>query len=725
MKMKKNFFAARKAGGTKANEIRLSFLVGGAVIGAVLFGHPGQCEAGSVADIVPPPGIQAVEYYSYSTDGSWQTNALGALSFGNGSASFGEDVYFLDASRSSQTRLYRLTDGNLDGDALDPGEAIHVQYTPGVRPNGIRFGDGSGAFATTDLFLIDDGPNRVTRQSVFGPGYTVFSTGYYTPGDAVFTRDGNLLLVLDASNFTVFGGGADGMIYRVNPAAGKAVWATGVNIPYGLWDINSQPVMNKEGWLTFLNHSIGPSYRCELVQFRDNNGDGDADDADEGRVLIPVEGCSMYSTLAEGSDGALYSSRADEIIRFVDLNNDGDFWDYTLGQYDSGEYSVYAHDLPGRCTSLAFSPAGELHAGITDINSSPRLSYLVRFTASADGDGDGVLDVSDNCPDTPNPEQADTDGDGTGDACDPDDDEDGVVDELDNCPFSVNPEQGDADGDGAGDVCDDDLDGDGVLNEEDNCPASPNPDQTDTDGDGAGDECDDNDDNDQFPDGADNCPTVANDDQFDLDGDGIGDACDADLDGDGVGNGTDNCPLTENAAQDDTDGDGDGDACDGDDDNDGHADGADNCPLVPNDQSDTDGDGVGDACDGDLDGDGVDNEIDNCPATANSNQLDWDGDGAGDACDPDIDGDGVTNASDICAETPAGAVVDPDFGCSIEQYCPCEGPRGTTISYRNHGKYVSCVAKTSASFVERGLLSEEEKDLIVSSAAQSECGDKK
>lgn len=35
-----------------------------------------------------------------------------------------------------------------------------------------------------------------------------------------------------------------------------------------------------------------------------------------------------------------------------------------------------------------------------------------------DADGDGIPDADDNCPQTPNPDQADADNDGTGDACD-------------------------------------------------------------------------------------------------------------------------------------------------------------------------------------------------------------------------------------------------------------------------------------------------------------------
>lgn len=66
--------------------------------------------------------------------------------------------------------------------------------------------------------------------------------------------------------------------------------------------------------------------------------------------------------------------------------------------------------------------------------------------------------------------------------------------------------------------------------------------------------------------------------------------------------------------------------------------------------------------------------------------------------------------------------VDPGMGCSIAQFCPCAGPRGTTQHWKNHGQYVSCVAKTSQSFANAGLITEGEKGDITSAAGQSSCG---
>lgn len=381
--------------------------------------------------------------------------------------------------------------------------------------------------------------------------------------------------------------------------------------------------------------------------------------------------------------------------------------------------------IPSDLNGQLFGWANAISSDTIVIGALGAAPYVYDYTGnSSDQDNDGILDVSDNCPTISNPGQEDNDLDGAGDVCDEDDDNDNVPDSYDNCHFNPNPDQLDSDQDGRGDICDDDLDGDTILNALDNCPSHPNPFQGDVDFDGLGDVCDPDDDNDGVADDLpDNCPLTPNPDQSDLDGDGVGDLCDADKDGDGIINPSDNCPLDTNPGQDDTDQDGSGDVCDEDDDADLIPDTNDNCPLIFNsDQQDTDGDGQGDACDGDLDGDGVDNETDNCPITPNSNQSDLDGDGAGDNCDADIDGDRVTNEEDQCPATPLDDQVDPIIGCSIDQLCPCTSPRGSTESWRNHGRYVSCITQTAKNFRVQGLITDDDHGMIVSIAAESECG---
>jgi len=66
--------------------------------------------------------------------------------------------------------------------------------------------------------------------------------------------------------------------------------------------------------------------------------------------------------------------------------------------------------------------------------------FVAKLCLDTDCDGDGVLNVDDNCVITPNADQSDADGDGFGDLCDV-------------CPADFNPAQEDINGNGVGDLC--------------------------------------------------------------------------------------------------------------------------------------------------------------------------------------------------------------------------------------------------------------------------------
>jgi outer membrane protein OmpA-like peptidoglycan-associated protein len=166
----------------------------------------------------------------------------------------------------------------------------------------------------------------------------------------------------------------------------------------------------------------------------------------------------------------------------------------------------------------------------------------------ADADGDGIPDVFDRCPESPE----DLDGYEDTDGCpeDQDSDGDGLPDSRDRCPKEPEDLDGDADDDGCPEAMSD-RDGDGIGDAVDRCPADPE----DKDGFEDTDGCPDPDnDQDGLADALDQCPVNAEDKDGFEDENGCPDL---DNDQDRIPDLQDQCPLQAE----DYDGDSDTDGC--------------------------------------------------------------------------------------------------------------------------------------------------------------------
>lgn len=173
-------------------------------------------------------------------------------------------------------------------------------------------------------------------------------------------------------------------------------------------------------------------------------------------LVLPADATGISAELQIAADD-FYSASLNGTV--IASEQSGYNWILPAARYPAGsaiipgandfQITVDSPGIPGK--NHLSNPAGLLYCLDYEYQSS------CDNCVEGDVDGDYVCGELDNCPNNPNPDQADTDGDGKGDMCDAacvnDTDGDGVCDEEDNCINYVNPKQTDRDKNGVGDMC--------------------------------------------------------------------------------------------------------------------------------------------------------------------------------------------------------------------------------------------------------------------------------
>jgi len=376
-----------------------------------------------------PDGLPATIAPNVATTIDVQTSVIGGGSIVAGTALLHSSI---DGGADQTSIMASLGDGLYQATlpAAECGSTIDY-YFSGDLSNGPVINDPESAPGSTYSTLVAESLNTLVADAFEGSvtGWTVTDTLLDGGGWEVAVPNG-----------TVVGGQPAAPSQDASPVGAKA-WVTQNGAPGGpasVADVDGGPTQLTSPTVSLAGGDGIVSYARWF--FCDDVG---------------IFGADTFITEISNDDGGAWTT-----VEAVTTN---------AGAWVNTSFQVSAVIAPSATMKMRFSVADSPNNSTTEAGIDDFKVDVLVCDGLPDVDRDGVPDVDDNCPNTANANQLDTDGDGVGDACEADTDEDGAIDDLDNCVRIANPGQEDSDGDGIGDACDTppctaDLTDDGIVN---------------------------------------------------------------------------------------------------------------------------------------------------------------------------------------------------------------------------------------------------------------------
>jgi len=313
-----------------------------------------------------------------------------------------------------------------------------INFTNGINKNAIvNIGTWEGG---SEIIQINEaGLNAILNTGTFSTNgtctvvdcdsYNISNDGFFTVApDAIFTlSNSGISSILNGPN-GVFG--VNGIIesYNTNDALDNN----------GSIDIGNCGRLNVQGQI-ISSGTIQNDGQLSSISTIDHNITGSfinnkfMTDQWESFGLPDITNNGAYITDVTINAGGTYSPYGVGVLTGITLGTNVLSSGTVIGTINVSQNSFTAIASAAEGTYDAFATVA-----IQGCDLSAYAINIIIDNSIGDSDGDGIGDPDDNCPNTPNPDQANNDGDSEGDACDEDDDNDGTPDIDDCAPFDEN-----------------------------------------------------------------------------------------------------------------------------------------------------------------------------------------------------------------------------------------------------------------------------------------------